>query len=419
MPESVLAWVGKSRVIGVSQFHRAWEQVSPSSRPDTLTPETARKFLDLLVDKEVLGERASQERWTWTALESAQYVSLRDRLTLRVVLDSVLDDARQKMAAKGDTVRNAEALGIAARESTVAGMAVRFDDPLVERLTKAWSAIPKPAADSGLYAKLRAMGTMPVVDPADTGRVVAWSTEGTVRVAEVVEAWRRLNPLYRPRIEAPSQMRDVIKNSIYERRLRRIAKEENLELRPDVAGQLARQREFFDVTHLVDREVYQKVAMDSVTLLGHYKDTKEEWVLPRRLLVARLILPDRRSAGQMAARLRNRAEAETLIAQARRQGIEYTEEISAETDSALFATGMRIGAGAVAGPDSVPRGWQVARILEIRPPYQRSFNEVRVLVEHSWYAVEGERRMQELIASLRKKTKVVFNENAVKKLASL
>jgi PPIC-type PPIASE domain len=419
MPESALAWVGKSRVIGVSRFHRAWEQMSPSSRPDTLTPETARKFLDLLVDKEVLGERASQERWTWTALESAQYVSLRDRLTLRVVLDSVLDDARGRLAAKGDTVRDGEALGIAARESTVAAMGVRYDEPLVERLARAWAAIPKPPADSGLFVKLKAMGTMPVVDPADTGRVVAWSSEGTFKTSDVLESWRRLNPMYRPRIESPGQMRDVIKNGIYERRLRRIARAGGLESRPDIAEQLERQREYFNVTHLVERDVYGKVAMDSLTLLKHYHATEEEWVLPRRLLVTRLLLPDRRSAGQMAARLRNAAEAETLIAQARRKGIEYTEEVSAESDSALFATGVRIGAGAVAGPDTVAHGWQVARIMEIRPPHQRTFDEVRVLVEHSWYAVEGERRMQEMIVTLRKKTRIIVNDHAVRRLASL
>ncbi|HYM80982.1 MAG TPA: peptidylprolyl isomerase [Candidatus Limnocylindria bacterium] len=415
-PDSVLAQVGKDRTITISDFRRAWSQLEPPSRPDSLTPETGRQFLDLLVGKEVLAARAAAGRWHWSAQESTQYASIRDRLTLKVVLDSVLGRAREDLGARGDSVRGPEALGIAARESTMAKLELSFDEPLVEHLALAWKAIPEPPADSGLWAKLRVMGAMPVVDAADTGKAVARSSEGPFTVAELIESWRRLSPLYRPRVHNAGQMRDVIKNALYERMLRAIAIRQGHASRPEIAAQLATQRELNDVTHLVESEVYGKIATDSLTLLARYRETIPHWRLPERLLVARFVLPDRRTASQMAVRLRMAGEAESLIAMARRQRIDYSGEISAETDSALFRLGRTAGAGAVIGPDSVARGWQVVRVMEIRLPRDRTFEEVRVLVHHEWHGVEGERRMRALIADLRKRTRVVINQRALRKL---
>lgn len=417
MPDSVLAQVGKTRVVTVSEFRRAWTQMESPSRPDSLTPEAARRFLDLLIDKEILGERALQERWVWTAMESAQYVSLRDGLTLKVVLDSVLLETRAARIAAGDSALDVTSLGIAAREATIARMGVRFDDALVGRLVEVWKAIPKPVKDSTIWSNLRVLGTMPAVDPADTGRVVAESVDGPLKVSALLESWKKLNPLYRPRIESAAQMHDVIDNALYERRLRSAGAQRGVERRPDVAAELANQRELNDVTHLVQRDVYEKILTDSLTLLAHYRSQPEVWRLPRRLLVARFLLPDRPSATQMALRLRQPGEAETLIAQGSRKKIQYSEEISAETDSLLFAVGLRGGVGAVVGPDSVAKGWEVARVMEIREPRQRGFDEVRTLVHHDWYGRSGEEQMRSLLDRLRKQVRVVVNENALQRIA--
>ena len=131
LPDSVLAVVAGHREITATQFLRSWEQVRPPARPDSLTPDAAREFLELLVDKELLAERAGKERWTWTAQESAMYRGLRDRLSLQVVLDSVLERTRAEMAAEGVKAPNKDSLGIAARERAIARMQVRFDEPLV------------------------------------------------------------------------------------------------------------------------------------------------------------------------------------------------------------------------------------------------------------------------------------------------
>jgi hypothetical protein len=54
--------------------------------------------------------------------------------------------------------------------------------------------------------------------------------------------------------------------------------------------------------------------------------------------------------------------------------------------------------------------------MEIREPRQRRYDEVRTLVHHDWYDLEGERRLVEFLKRLRKRTRVVVNEWAVAKL---
>src|SRR5262245_23979384 len=51
LPDSVLAMIDGSRTVTVGAFRRGWVQVAAMSRPDSLTPEGARQFLDLLVGK--------------------------------------------------------------------------------------------------------------------------------------------------------------------------------------------------------------------------------------------------------------------------------------------------------------------------------------------------------------------------------
>ncbi|MBI5709683.1 MAG: peptidyl-prolyl cis-trans isomerase [Candidatus Eisenbacteria bacterium] len=415
LPDSVLAVVGSRREITVSRFRKAWDQVAPPARPDSLTPEGARGFLELLVSKEALGEAAGRERWIWTARESAEYQGQRDRLVIQTMLDSALTATRRGLGPRGDSL-DQQALGIVARDSAMTRLHVRYEEALLAKLAQAWGAIPRPSRDSSMFAQLRAMGAMPAVDPADTAKVVARSDEGDYRVAGLLEAWRRLNPLYRPRIESGSQVRDLVKNGLFERMLRRDAERRGLEHRADIAAALANLREYNDVSHLVAREVYARIATDSLTLLKHFRARQDDWTLPLRVKVLGIVLGDRGEASALAVRLRAAGEAESLEAVSRRGGASLAYEVSAASDSALFARAMRAGTGAVLGPDPVEDGWEVWRVVAVMPGRRRSFDEVRDLVHHSWYGEEGERLMRALVDSLRAATPVAINQAALAKL---
>ena len=415
LPDTILAVVDGSLTVTVAAFRRGWTQIAPPSRPDSLTPEAARRFLELLVDKELLAARATDEKWAWTSIESAQVASLRDRTMIRMALDSTLARAR---AAHGDTSLGPEALGVAARESTVARLGVRYDEALIGRLAGAWGALPKPSADSSIRSQVRTMGRMPAIEPADSSRVVAWSDIGTRRVVDLLAAWKKLNPLQRPRVESVEQVRDLVKNGLFEQELRGNAERSHFDQHPAVVQAVARQEEFLASQYYVAREVYRTIPTDEATLRRYYGRDPAVWTVPMRVRVVRLVLPGRGEAARMAVRLRDPAVADTLEARGLRQGADYGAEITAASDSALFAAAMRSGTGAVLGPDSVGTDWQVVRVSAVLPAQRRSFDEVRDLVLRAWTDEEGERRMQALLASMRRRARVVVNEAALARLVS-
>ena len=413
LPDTILAQVGTRRRISISDFRLAWAQVEPPARPDSLTPKAAQEFLRLLVGKEALAEAALRESWAWTHAESAKFDALRDRLTLQAALAEPLAEARANLARAGTLDADDPLAGLVARDSVMVRMQVKFDDAQVERLTRAFKALPRPSSDSGLFAQMRVLATNPHVGPRDSLAVLARTTEGEYRVCDLMDWWKSLNPLARPRVETPEQMRDLAKNGVFGRKLRAVATTLDLEHLPEIAGALDRQREFLAVSHLVEREVYGSLAADSVTLLRFYQRDPGEYTIPARVRCLRLVLPTRADAGRMALRLRDRAQAESLAAQAQRQRLSYTVDVTATSNSTLFARALRAGADAVIGPDSLSGDWRVVRVMAFLPPEPRSFDQARKLVEHQWYSVEGERRMVDLIERMRRSSHVVLNPRAM------
>ena len=416
LPDSILAAVGPGRRISVADFRRAWTQVSPPDRPDSLTPQAAREFLQLLIGKEVLAEAAVRERWTWTHEESARYEATRDHLVLEAAMAGPLAEARAGLEQAGTADPDPTTVGIAARDRSVARLRPVFDDAVLERLARAFAAVPEPPADSGVFAHLRTLGRNPEVDPRDSIAIVARTTAGDYLVRDLMAWWKSLSPLARPRVERAGQVRDLVKNALFERELRRDAAARGLERASEIAAELERTREYFAVTHFVEREVYRTLPMDSATLRRFYEDHRGEYAIPTRVRMLRLVLPTRADAGRMAARLRDPAEAESLAAIAERERLGYTVDLAAQEDSARFVRAMRAGVGAVLGPDSVIDGWAAARVLAVLPARMRSFEEVRTLVQRQWYDVEGKRRMVGLIERLRKHARVVVNDRALTRL---
>jgi hypothetical protein len=417
LPDTVLARVGNGRQVTASAFLGAWNQLKPPARPDSLTPQGAREFLKLLVGKEALAEAALREPWVWTADESAGVRGLRDRLVMGAVLDSALEATRLSLRAAGDTISDPQVLGVVARDSLVAGLDVRWDEPLLQRLARAWAAIPRPPADSSITAKLRMLGAMPNVDAADVPRAVAEGRTGPYTVAELLDAWRHLNPLYRPRVDASDQVRDLVRNGLYERELRRDAARRRIEEWPAIAGALAREREFIAINHLVAREVYSHLDPDSTALARTAARHAGEWALPMRVRLTRLVLPDRAGATQLALRLRDPAEAESLVERGHRSRVEYRVAVSEHSDSLLFHRALRSGAGTVLGPDSLAEGWAVARVDEIQPSRPRTFSEARPFAYRTWYDETGERMMSEFLDRLRAASRVTINTRALDRMA--
>jgi hypothetical protein len=418
LADTVLAVVGGKREVTVAGFQSAWSQVEPPARPDSLTPQGAREFLDLLIGKEALGEAAMKETWDWTPKDSADYGGLRDRLIMKVVLDSVLIEARAQASARGEDSLGVEALGILAREKSIQHLAPSYDESLLGRLAPIWAALPKPNESGTVTEALRVLGTNPTIPSEDLPKVVARWKGDEFKVRDLMGYWTSLNPLARPRIEGVEPLRDIVNNGIFERELRRSAKERGIEFWPENADALQKQREYIAVQHFVAREVYAKIPLDSTTLQRYYIEHEDAWILPPIVRLLTLELPDQKQAFQMARRLADSTQVNALVREAGEAGVSYFAEFSAETDSVVFRKAWRLGVGAILGPDSTAKGWVVSRVMEIRGGRPRPYTEVQELVRHAVYGDQGERLMRELLARVRRETTVRTNPAAIERLAS-
>jgi hypothetical protein len=421
LPDSVLAVIGRGRTVTLSDLVLARREAGPSTPPDTLTPQEARRFLERLVDREAVAEAALAEPRAWTAAESARFRVVRDRLMMGAALDSVLRATLAERRAAGDSLPEGdretalERLGPALRDSSVRRLGATFDEPLLERLAAAWQALPRPSPDSSLAAQLRMLEALPRIRAADSAAVIARSSLGDYRVGDLLEAWRRLSPAYRPRIESVSELRDLVRNGLFERMLRRDAEQRSLDRRDDIAAALARESERIAVERYLEREVLERTRTDSLTLHRFFQEHREDWAIPMRVRVVRLAFDDRAAAERMAVQLRDPAEAESLEARALRLDLDLVAEVTAASDSALFAAALRAGTGAVIGPEHRDGSWRVARVMAVLPGRPARFDEVRAPVERRWFEQEGRRLFDELCARLRKGTRVTYNEPAIER----
>jgi PPIC-type PPIASE domain len=420
LPDSVLASVGTDRRITERTFQSSWKDRQRGAAASSPTPTEARQFLEVLVDRELLAAEATRQTWTWTPAESASILALTDRLAVAAALDSVLRSVRgplEKGRTDGIEVSDQE-VGIAARDTVMARLAPVWDEKLLTRLTAAWAALPRPTSDSSLAAQLRMISQLPVVAASDTDRVLARSGVGDYRVHELLEAWRKLSPAYRPRVDKPSQLQDLAENGLFERFLRQEAARRHLATRPDIVAIVDRQRENLAIAHYLARELPQNPTPTPADLERTYRAHIDDWAIPTRVRAIRLSLDSRAAADRMALTLRDAAQAESLVVRARRRGVAYRVEASAETDSALFAAGISAGTGVVIGPIRGADGWWTARIESVLPGRTRRLDEVRADVEARWRGEELERLLRVRCDELAKHTRVVYNDRAIERLAA-
>ena len=412
LPDTVLARVPGRADLTLRAFRQAAERAGQPA--DSLTPQSRREFLGLLIERELLAARVAEEHWVWPARDSAQYVALRDRLALDAVLEAALTETSRRRARAGQPpLEDRGALGVAARESALVLLAPRYQDDLVGRVAAAFDSLPKRGPDMSLGEQLRVAGLLPRLAPADTIGVLAESRVGPYTVPQLMSAWRKLNPLYRPRIEGVAAVHDLIGNGLFERYLREQAASNHLEQHPAMVRTLRERAELTEITLFVQREVYDRIARDSLTLRRHFRASGHQFDIPEHAMLLRMTLPTREAAQHMAERLTDPAEAESLVVRGTRQGAEFRERVTAGSDSALYARARSAGVGAVLLPDSTAEGWRAVRVMALEKAYARTFDEARQLVAKDWVDREAERRMQALLDDLKRRRPVLVNDRVL------
>lgn len=417
MPDSVLARVftgtgpGDVHLVTRNQWSRAAARAG--RQLDTITPQERREFLDVLLDQAVLVARVKREPRQWEHRDSSDWNALRDRLVLRAALDSAMVALNFERAARGDSLLGPQELGIALRDRAVVQLAPRWNDKALEKAVSVFDTLPRPDSRMSMIEQMRVAGVKPAVGEADGALVLAESGDGRYTLAELVGDYSRLNPIYRPHVSTVDHVKELVSNALFEARLRREAAEHGFEHRPGIAAQLSERAEYLDVARFVTREVYAKIALDSLVLRRHYEATRSIYDIEERAHLLRMTFPRREDAEAMVKRLTVPNEAESLATQSARAGVPYASILAAANDSALFGRLKRGGVGAVLGPDSTVQGWRAVRVMSFEPRRHRTFAEAEPLVKQSWYDHEGERLMRDLLDGLRRRAVVVVNERGL------
>lgn len=417
LPDTVLARVftgtGAKEAKDITRAQMIAAAARAGRKLDTLTPKDRREFLDVLVDQAVLVARVRKEPRQWSRRDSNDWNALRDRLVLRAALDSAMVEVNFERAARGDSLLSPQEVGVVLRDREIRRLEPRWNDAGLAKAVSIFDTLPRPDARMSMLEQMRVAGVNPVIGEADGAMPLAESPLGTYTLGELVREFSKLNPMYRPRVSGPDDVKGMVANVFFERRLREAAIERGLEKRPDIARPLAERAEYLDVQGYVAREVYAKIPMDSLTLRKHFESHRSEFDFDERAHIVRMAFPDRAEAEAMVRRLTVPGEAESLAAQSARAGVPYATIINRDSDTTLFGRILRGGAGTVLGPDSTRQGWRALRVMQIEPRRPRTWEQAEAIVKERWYGQEGERLMRRLLDDLRKHALVVPNERAL------
>lgn len=410
MADTVLAKVYGARDVTWSALIKGCRKLGVD--PNSLTPLERRQVLDVLIDQAILATRAQRDPRSWTARDSAEYAALRDKLLLNTALNEALFEVASGYMDRGDTVPDMRALGIMARDSAMARMHPKYDDWSLRHMAAAFAALPKQSPDMNAMQKIEAMGKLPEMAPADTGRVLLMCDADTLTVGDVLREYARLNPMYRPRIEDEGGVVDLVGNVVFNAQLRAHAEARGYDRMKMNAGQLTEKAEFLDVQRFVTKNVYAKIAMDTVTLRKHY-DKHPTWFRSKATTdIVRMTFETQAEAAKWADQLQDATHAESLATKSARAGVPYATTLYEEADSALFKRVRKGGVGAVLGPDSTAQGWRVMRIMKLTLDHRLTFEEGYDQVKQDWYEREGERIMRNVLDEMRKHTIIFVNEKS-------
>ena len=414
LPDSVLARIDDREDITERRFKRAVRLLG--GEPDSLTPETRDGFLRLVIEQRLLATAAASDPRPWPKVDSVNFRLERNRIVMQGALSHRLSELERHRRSLGQPDLNANAMGIAFRESLMVDLAPRFDDALLASLIPAWRALPYDHDSLEVMERIKRLRALPVIPAGDTDRVVVRSKDGALRVADVVRGWDRMPAMQRPRVERAEQLKAIIENQIVENRIR-IESELPANLaRPEVAGAIADRYEYHAVSGWLQHTIVDGIPTDSLTLLKHYRAHPDEFTEAAKARAIMLVLETRREADSLAARLRLPGEGARMQEQGRRDGVDFTVDLREDADTLLFRLVRQVGVHGVTGPDSTVTGWRILWVDSLTPPRLRSFRESHDDIERSWKGVEGERLVKERLDVLEQRAVIRRNEAALRRL---
>jgi hypothetical protein len=412
LPDSVLLRIDGREDVTARRFARAVRLLG--GNPDSLTPPQRDEFLELVTEQRLLARLALADPTPWEAADSLRFMGECDAILMRAALAGQFTRIEARRRASGQPDLDEQAMGVAARDSLMAELRPTFDAGLLKRVGGYFAQLPRASAEMSPLEQIRVNSAVPTIPASDTLRVLARSSLGEFTVADLLADWRRLARVYRPHVQDDEGVRALVENSLFERIIRNDAMQPALAQRPEVAAVIADRAEFHGMSQYLRRTLLDSIPTDSLTLQRYHGAHARDFERSARAILVLLTFDDKRSADSLARIFTVPGEAESLAFRAQRAGVNYTHVASARGDSALYAQAMRTGVAGVAGPDRVPGGWRVYKVLALERAQPQPYATVRQQVLGAWYEFESERRIRALLGSLKRRARLVRNEQALR-----
>lgn len=273
---------------------------------------------------------------------------------------------------------------------------------------------------------VRATLPLPVIAPADTGRVLARAGGRAFTIGDYLRFWGRVQPIARPEIRDRGTLEGVVDRIALAPEISRIGRERGIDRDPRLVVRLERLRESFALDHYFRDEIQSKVKVEDSALRrafaakpGHYDD--------RASISSHILVVDRRSlADSLLARLKGGASFSELAREHSTDGESaanggdvgiqyYGTQTNVGLEDAMFKTAV----GQVGGPEQTPQGWVLWRIDGKSPGLKRTFEQAREMVERDFRITEADRLLNVRLAKLRKEAHVkLFPERVTVKLGA-
>lgn len=261
------------------------------------------------------------------------------------------------------------------------------------------------------------------ISQADKNQVVAQVGEIQITLKDLKEAIELRPPEERELYRVNKALLDkFVEDWVYMELLYQEAKKKNIDKDPEFQAKLEQQKKILMAQELIKRDFLPKLKVSDKEIREYYDKNKEYYKLPKRYKVSHIQVKEEREIKAVQERLSKGEPFEKLAKEvsidkerAKEGGsLGYLEEgkMPPEFEKVL----KRMKPGQISEPVKTPFGWHILRLEEVKEPSYIEFDTLKESIRNVLVEEKREKLMEEYIAKLKKRHKVVINKVLIDEL---
>jgi len=275
---------------------------------------------------------------------------------------------------------------------------------LVDQLKDRMKARVDGEAVRFLVDKMAASGNKGMLLAPDEQQVVLCHFEGgQITLKQFAETYNALWFIRSVSFDSAG-IADFVESDLLPRALvYQAATKEGLERDPEIAAWLVEKKNALLLEALREKEVVQRVAIDSAMVLDYYNSHPNQFMELEKIEVAEILVATRSEAEQLLQRIQQGEDIRTLAAHhSIRTGVEaghfhmHNHASERRVFGGLYDAVLEVPVGVVSGPVELEEGHSIFEVTERVPPHQAPLERAASRVEW-WVQKQEENRLFEAL----------------------